>query len=150
MVTWNDFPDVTGALLALTIHPSEIKSQLMCILQRLVVLLYDSASTKTTVNVAQKQMFVQKGRQFDNIPPTEAALLEHVKCTAYQAGHIWGQTLIPSPGLPSPQDWGWNFEDGMWKPFWTTQPEVMKSCQELISCRCQRGCRGRCSCTKMS
>ena len=104
MVTWNNFPDVTEALVALTIHPSEISPQLMNILQRFVVLLYDNTSTKATVNEARKQLFVQKGRQFDNIPPTEAALIEHVKRTAYQAGHIWGQTLTPSPELPSPQD----------------------------------------------
>ena len=126
MVTWNNFPDVTEALLALTIHPSEISPQCMAILQRFVILLYDSTSTKTTVNEALKQLFVHKGRQFDNIPPTESALKEHVKRTAYQAGHIWGQTLTPRPELPSPQDWGWNFDDGMWKPFWTTQPEVFE------------------------
>lgn len=103
MVTWNNFPDVTEALLALTIHPSEINPQLICILQRFVVLLYDSASTKTTVNEARKQMFIQKGRQFDNIPPTEAALLEHVKRTAFQ---YLESNLDSKPGTSKPSRLG--------------------------------------------
>lgn len=148
MDTWNSFLDVTDVFLALANSPSEISLQMMETLERFVVLLYDRTSTKTAVNDARKQLFIQKGRQFDNIPPTRAALLEHVKRAAYQAGHIWGQALIPCPGVPSPQDWGWTFDDGLWRPLWSTLPEVMRSCQELICCSCQKGCRGRCSCAK--
>ncbi|KXJ14713.1 hypothetical protein AC249_AIPGENE5010 [Exaiptasia diaphana] len=64
---------------------------------------------------------------------------------------VWKESLEHKPTSPQllrPPDWGWNFDNWMWKPFWTTQPEVLKSCQELISCGCQKGCRGRCSCTK--
>lgn len=39
---------------------------------------------------------------------------KHVKRTAYQAGHIWGQALMPNPPIPSPQDWS---ESGEWWPF---------------------------------
>ena len=109
--TWINFPDVTEAFLALTNNPSEANPHLMNRLQRFVVLLYDRTSTKATVNEARKQLFIQKGRQFDNIPPTEAALAEHVKRTAYQAGYIWGQTLTPSPELPKALKTG----DGLWK-----------------------------------
>ena len=40
----------------------------------------------------------------DGIPPTQAALLQHIKRSAYQAGHCWGQMMIASPELPSPSE----------------------------------------------
>ena len=43
-----------------------------------------------------KKSFVQR------IPPTRAALEQHVERDVFQGGHIWGQTLIPQPVLPSP------------------------------------------------
>ena len=93
-------------------------------------------------------MFVQKGRAYDAIPPTRAALLKHTNRAAYQAGHCWGQALTPCPDLPSPGDWGWILKEGEWQPFWTTLPDVTKSCKELFRCGCKRGCRGGCSCTR--
>ena len=49
-----------------------------------------------------------------------AAPVEHAKRAAYQAGHCWGKELVPSPVLPSPQEWGWTMDDGIWRLFWTT------------------------------
>ena len=146
--TWNAFTDVTDAFTELSSHKPVIDGKLMASLERFVVLLYDRSSTNATVDTARKHMFVHKGRQFDNIPPTRAALDQHVLRTAYQAGCVWGQSLVPAPSLPSPQDWGWSLENDQWVPLWTTLPDVVHSCQELISCSCVKGCRGRCSCAK--
>ena len=52
--------------------------------------------------------------------------MEHTKRAAYQAGDCWGQALVPSPVLPSLQEWGWTLDKGIWKPFWTTLPHVTK------------------------
>ena len=43
----------------------------------------------------------------ENIPPMKEALRKHVKRAAFQAGHIWGQSQIPKPKVPSPHEWGW-------------------------------------------
>ena len=145
---WKSYPDVTDAFLALAHKPLEVSSTCVEHLERFVVLMYDRTSSKTSVNDARKQLFAQKGRTLDAIPPTRAALVEHAKRAAYQAGHCWGQALVPSPVLPSPQEWGWTMGDGIWKPFWTTLPDVTKSCQERVRCGCKKGCQGRCSCTK--
>ena len=85
-----------------------VMSARMTALERYTVLLYDRTSTASTVNEARKQLFTRKGRQFDALPPTRAALVEHVKRTVYQAGNVWGQSLAPNPSLPSPQGWGWD------------------------------------------
>ena len=150
MDTWNRFPEATTAFLSLTSTPSEVNDTCMATLERFVVLLYDRTSVKSCVDDARMQLFVKKGRQFDTIPPTRAALLEHSKRAVLQAGYIWGQALTPNPTLPSPQDWGWTLDGGLWMPFWTTLPDVMGSCQELVRCGCKKGCRRQCSCVKAS
>ena len=116
MDTWKSFPEVTSAFLSLGNTPPVVDNSCMASLERFVVLLYDRASAQTAVNGARKQLFVKKGRQFDGIPPTRAALLEHSKRAVLQAGYIWGQALIPSPTMPNPQDWGWTLGGGLWMP----------------------------------
>lgn len=150
MDTWNRFPEATTAFLSLASTPSEVSETCMATLERFVVLLYDRTSVKTVVNDARKQLFGKKGRQFDTIPLTRAALLEHSKRAVLQAGYIWGQALTPNPTLPSPQDWGGTLDGGLWRPFWTTLPDMMGSCQELLCCGCKKGCRTQCSCVKAS
>ncbi|XP_068704634.1 52 kDa repressor of the inhibitor of the protein kinase-like [Montipora foliosa] len=39
--------------------------------------------------------------------PDLPALAQHIKRAAYQAGHVWGQTLEPMQELPGPAEWGW-------------------------------------------
>jgi len=59
------------------------------------------------------------------LPHTEAALLQHIKRAAYQAGHCWAQMMIVAPELPSPGDWSWKRKDkGGWEAFWTAVPQV--------------------------
>ena len=118
-------------------------------IERLTVLLYDRASSKMTVNEARKQLFAQKGRSLDVIPPSRAALLEHTKRAAYQAGHCWGQALKPRLVLSNPDNWGWTLCEGEWEPNWTALPDVTKVCRELARCRCKKGCRGGYSCLKV-
>ena len=85
MNTWNSFPEVTTAFLSLGNTPPVVDDMYMGPLERFMVLLYDRTSAQTAVNDARKQLFVKKGRQFDAIPPTRAALLEHSKHAVLQA-----------------------------------------------------------------
>ena len=107
-------------------------------LQRFVLLLYDRTSECTRVDLCRKLLFA-KGRQIDRIPPTEAALKEHIKRAVYQAGYCWGQSLALHQHLPSPGEWGWEKRsDNHWTPFWTSLPEAEKVCKELIKCGCKK------------
>ena len=49
-------------------------------------------------------LFAKGSRTLENIPPTQGALLQHVKRAAFQAGHVWGQALQSQQELPSPAD----------------------------------------------
>ena len=46
-------------------------------------------------------------QQYDELPPTKAALIEHAKRAVYQAGRVWGQVLVADPELPSPCNCSW-------------------------------------------
>ena len=76
-------------------------------------------SSCTGVSEARLDLFARKQYAYDSIPPTSGALKEHVKRAAFQAGHIWNQSTVCNPQLPSPGDWGWTKVDGTWVPHWT-------------------------------
>ena len=97
-------PHIWSVFRRLSNTPSEITEQDMAEIERFAVVLYKKTSPLSKVNKARKQLFSTGTRKIEKIPPTKAALQEHVKRAAYQAGHVWGQALIPNPVLPSPSD----------------------------------------------
>lgn len=108
--------------------------------------MYDRSSQCENTNDVRQDLFTQKGRAIDAIPPTYAALYQHTQRAAYQAGYCWGQALCPSPTLPSPAEHGWTKEADLhspWKPLWTTLLPASNSCMELLKCGCDKdkGCR---------
>lgn len=84
--------------------PNEISQDSMLLIKRFVVLMYDRVSEASTVNEARKQLFTQKSRAIENLPPTKAVLVQHIKRTCYQA-FTWSQALEKTPDLPEPTDW---------------------------------------------
>ena len=118
--TWMSCTEATKVFSASTSVPATISDEWMSIIERFVILMYDRTSIKDNVNDARMQLFCQKGRTLEAIPLTQAALLQHTKRAAYQAGHCWGQTLLVRPNLPFPSEWGWVFESVGWQPYWTS------------------------------
>ncbi|KAJ7371262.1 hypothetical protein OS493_027378 [Desmophyllum pertusum] len=74
----------------------------------------DQAQT-TGVDEARLDLFARKQRPYNSIPPTQAALREHAKRAAYQAGIIWGQATISNPDTSSPAEWGWTQKGEAWQ-----------------------------------
>ena len=138
---------MTSAFNDLLGMPNEVSQESMFLLERFVVLMCDRTSESVEVNDARKQLFSQKSRIQDDIPPTQAALKQHIKCTCYQA-NCWNQSLVIDPDMPEPSDWGWTKERTGWQSLWTTLSEASKSCHELISCHSKKGCTARCKCSK--
>ena len=63
----------------------------------------------------------------------------------------WKFSLIPSPELPDPNEYGWKWDETkeIFELVMTTNPPVPDSIMELISCGCKTGCQmGRCWCRK--
>ena len=122
--------------------PETLSSEDLNLIERFTVLLYSRTCPLSTVNQTRQSLFAQGNQALDNIPPTQAALQQHIKRAAYQAGHVWAQACAPIQELPNPSDWGWqNIGDG-WAPLWSILPEASKVCHELIHCKCKKACRG--------
>jgi len=145
--TWNAYSEVTEAFEEMEHMADPISDESMEMLERFVVLMYCRTSDLSRVNDARKQLFSQTSHTLENIPPTKAALEQHIKRARYQS-HCWNMCLSPDPQLPNPSDWGWTKVLDEWQPLWTTLPEVAKSCYELIHCGCKKGCSGYCKCAK--
>ena len=145
---WKVLPELTEALHLLSSAPHIIPDSAMRIIERFVILLYDRTSKCTDIDKARRKLFARKNN-VQLIPPTKAALEEHVKRAVYQGGHVWGQILLPAPELPPPTNWGWSrTKEGQYTPYWTRLPEAAHSCIELVSCKCKKGCVRRCKCKK--
>ena len=144
--SWIHYDDVTTAFLACSSMSEESQERI----ERFVVLLYDRTSTKSLVNEARKQLFAQKGRPMEAIPPTQAALVQHIRRAIYQGIHCWGQALQPWMTLPCPSRWGWMRTEDGWQPLWTTLPDIAESSRTLVKCRCKKDCASQCTCRKSS
>jgi len=148
--TWNPLPQLTDALLQLSCMPSDIPVEAMLVIERFIILLYDRTSVCSDINKARQKLFVKR-TNVKAIPPTKAALEQHVKRAVYQGGYVWGQLLIASPVLPSPTSWGWiKSDDGSFEPYWNILPEASEACYELVLCKCKKGCIRNCRCKKLT
>ena len=84
-IAWNSLPELTDALLRLACVPTEIPKHSMQAIENFFTLMYDRTSTCIEVNEARKKLF---GKKFllQRIPPTCAALEQHVKGAVFHAG----------------------------------------------------------------
>ena len=73
--TWRAYEDVTIAFCSLATIPESIEGSMKS-LERFVILMYDRTRSLECVNQARKQLFTQKGRSIEAIPPTKAALIQ--------------------------------------------------------------------------
>ncbi len=76
--TWMNFDEITTAFCDLAATPDiSVINDWIEPLERFVILLYDRTSSQESVNQARKQLFTQKGRTIDGLPPTKALLVQH-------------------------------------------------------------------------
>ena len=105
--TWWNFADVTATFAKLSSDPTmQAVKDAMPMLECFFVLMYDRTSNCLDVYSCPRDLFVKKERAMEALPPTFAALLQHSCRAAYQAGHVWAQSLVQQQQLPSPEDWG--------------------------------------------
>ena len=89
---WQAYEDVTETFVYLACHPFKQlyldSDSFLKLGRRTVIVLYDKTSSLSSVNETRKELFCQKNRAMENLPPTQDALLQHVRRKVYQAG-IW-------------------------------------------------------------
>ena len=148
--TWNVYPEASPVFTKLSMHPPVIDDEEQNVLEKFVITMYDRSCHATDIDAVRLDMFARKQRSYDTIPPSRAALFQHTKRAAYQAGCIWSQSTLRQMELESPSQWGWQQQDNSWQILWTTLPPIAESCQQLTKCGCQTECRGGCKCYKFT
>ena len=93
---WKALPELTDAMLTLSCAPRDIGLDVMQVVERFVILLYDRTSTCADIDKARRKLFAKK-TNMKLFPPTKAALEQHVKRATCQGGRIWGQSLLATP-----------------------------------------------------
>ena len=68
--TWEVFPEVTETFEDLLLMQQDMSEATMALLERFVVLLCDRTSDIMNMNDARKQLFTQKSRSLENLPPS--------------------------------------------------------------------------------
>ena len=79
---------------------SDTDSQYFHHLERFTVVLCNKTSNLECVNEARMELFCQRNRPMESIPPTKDALLQHLKRVTYQAG-IWTISELTEQNRPS-------------------------------------------------
>ena len=92
------------------------------------------------------QTFKHVQAEAEKLPPTPAALQEHILWAYYQC-MICCNDIVPVVELPEPAGYGWSFADGILTPVITTLKPASEAIVELVRCKCTAGRRRRqCSC----
>jgi len=95
---WTAVLELTQVLIDLTAARDQVDEDATHTMERF--LLYDRTSTSTDVDKTRCKLFARKNN-VQLIPPTSAALKQHVRRAVYQGRHVWSQALLPAPALPS-------------------------------------------------
>ena len=117
-------------------------------IERLTVQMFNKNCSCTTVNEAQQMLFTHNLINLECIPPTKAVLYQHVKRTVFVSVFIWHGALARELRLSPLADygWEWNTHAEAWVPYWTHLEDVRIACSLLLSCSCNKACKGRCKC----
>ena len=73
----------------MALHPHtkvDVDAEYFQLLEHFTIVMYDKTSSLERVDEARKEFFCQKGKTMERLPPTQDALLQHMKRVAYQAG----------------------------------------------------------------
>ena len=127
-LTWDVCEEVFETFIRLSHCPTGVSDADLQKLETFVVLMYDRSSALSGVDEARLDLFVCKQRAYDAFPPTRSALKEHAKRAAYQAGIIWGQSIVSNQEISSPANCGWTQTGETWQICWTTLPPIATSC----------------------
>ena len=81
------------------------------------------------------------------LPPSKDALLQHLFRSSYQAGWVWGNTLLQREP-PEPETWGWRSHQTYLRIHWNSL-DVNQQLQNALSiCQCRTAKCKTCRCAK--
>lgn len=115
-------------------------------LEDMVCSLYGLKDVKS-INIARYRQFCTGASGEQSLPPTQDALLLHIKRANYQSA-IWSRSLVAVQDAPMPQGHGWVLTDeGDLAVQWMTKEPAPKQYLKLSYCSCvASGCAATSAC----
>lgn len=128
--------------------PYVFDTELLPVMESIVCLMYGCPDT-TEVNTARYKLFCSKASTEQSLPPTQDALIQHLRRACYQAT-VWERALEAKQNAPSPVGHGWSMVEDNLQFSWMTSPPSPVDVLQTTYCKCQKSqCQGgRCSCVK--
>ena len=120
---WKVFEDAPDLLEHLG-EDSQISADVLAKAEAFVCKLYNPGTQEVEINKARAAAFRKSKKDLDALPPTQDALILHIKRANYQT-IVWNKALEPCPSLPKPEDSGWYYSEGLLKPKLMTQEKVI-------------------------
>ena len=81
------------------------------------------------------------------LPPSKDGLLQHILRCSYQAGWVWGNSLLQQKP-PAPDAWGWKFHHGQLRIHWSCSDVSSQLQRALSMCQCRKNKCATCKCAK--
>lgn len=129
--------------------PFQTTTSLIQAAQRFVCLLYDKdypSNGCNDVDMVRFEAFCRRTKDVERIPPTNDALMLHLKRSVYQAS-IWALAYQPQIPAENPEQHGWMIEDNKLVPVWKTLPLAKDVFNLEVKCTCSGVCSS-CKCIK--
>ena len=105
---WEATPDLTESLVTLTSVPEQINNDVhVQRLEHMVVIMYSKSCGSSRVDEARYHLFSNGTKSLENLPPTQAALIQHIKRALLQASFYWNQATAVQQDIPEFNAWGW-------------------------------------------
>lgn len=116
--------------------------------EKVVCALYGDNDSHS-INETRFKLFCKKQHlQSHQLPPTNAALMKHLKRANFQA-YIWKNALIPRITDQRPDGEGWRIVENRLEIDWTGLPPAPEGVMVSVCCNCKGTCENRrCSCVK--
>ena len=116
-------------------------------IEQFVCALYNDHRCNSVNELRYKLFCKSKNLQSHQLPPTKAALTNHLRRANYQA-FLWKQALETQIDQV-PDSHGWQLKEGQLEIYWTNQAPAPHSVMELVCCGCKGLCQTRrCSCVR--
>ena len=127
-------------------HPFEETNYLSDTAKSFVCALYTGDSKERDIDQIRMEMFCQKTRDIERIPPTENAFEHHFRRSLFQSS-LWASANLPMIPVKSPLEFSWSKKSEKLEPIWTTLHLAKDALNLDIKCKCKRCDSQKCKCT---
>ena len=99
-LAWKAFEDAPDLLEHLG-EESQSSADVLAKAEAFVCKLYNPGTQEVDINKERAAAFRKSKKDLDTLPPTQDALILHIKWANYQT-MVWNKALEPCPSLPKP------------------------------------------------